>query len=221
MYSRRLIICVCMFLAVGLQWLPKAVAVPHLQLYIDGATYDVPTETWVFQYTPDVPFTLQVIGAKDPINGVLVSTALLGVAEGTDISSVNIDFAATNYTGSDFTWGQPPKLQPSHSVFPAYYVEEGVGDFGLVETVYDMKPGESGSATGEIKEFAVTIHNTDLDVHFDAYNTYVLPSTKLKAVFAPQDGGATPIPEPATIAILGMGIVGLLGYKGRRFLRKS
>ena len=50
-----------------------ACAVPDLQLYVEGATYDPQTETWV---TASNSFTLQVLVANHTLEGVKVAAAI-------------------------------------------------------------------------------------------------------------------------------------------------
>ena len=54
------VICIGLMLIFSCVAIRSAEAIPALQLYIEGSTYDTATETWV--YTGDEPFKLWVIG---------------------------------------------------------------------------------------------------------------------------------------------------------------
>ncbi|HHT9124506.1 MAG TPA: choice-of-anchor N protein [Candidatus Brocadiia bacterium] len=224
---RKIIISLCLFVAVTLQWITNASAVPDLQLYTPGGTYDTVSDTWVYTFTPGNPFTLQVISAnhnhpQPGDTGVFVSVALTGFGEFDTLPAGNIiNFAGTDYTASAFTWGKPDDF-PDHGIFDAHYLQVNVGSFSNVPgSVCNTEPGFEGDCTwyGEAKNFSVTMYGSTA-VHFDAYTLDHDGDWEEKAPLS-HDAEGTPVPEPTTIALLSMGIVSLLGYKGRKFLKKS
>lgn len=106
-------------------FLKESGAVPTLQLYVDGATYDTTTQSWM---TFDDPFVLQVMGAKSPNNILYVDNVRLDIAVPADIfnpsamitiqavsSSLEAGdvFITTTYTASDFT--NNPQIPPDLS----------------------------------------------------------------------------------------------------------
>ncbi|MDH4208709.1 MAG: choice-of-anchor N protein [Anaerolineae bacterium] len=208
-----------------------AEAVPDLQLYIEGAEWDDATETWV---TTTSDFNLWVIGANQAIGGVKVAAALESDADPTS-GTVTLESAieSVSYSGSGgsgdggggFANGTPTMGNgsplPPHDIYPTWFGTVNVGDFltPYTETVYDMQPGETGSAPGEIQYVHVTIEGFER-VHFDAYNHTIIG--KYKARFAPFSHDAGIVPEPGTLLLLCPGIAGLLVVRrrGRRAGRR-
>src|SRR3989338_5330109 len=176
-----------------------AEAVPALQLYVEGAIFDSLTETWIFSSLAD--FDLQVIGANNVIEDVYLAIAV--PTEETGTITVNSTTIGPFIFGTPIT-GDGDSL-PSHGIYPTDFATYFMGDFGLVQTVYDMQPGETGSALGEIKTVSISISGYSW-AHFDAYD-HILSKSKIKYVFAPfshdaETGTTTPIPEPASLLLL-------------------
>ncbi len=212
-------------LTIGLLIAPGAYAVPHLQLFIDGATYDWDTQTWVLATTGSVD--LYVISAKEEHYDVLVSMALSGFGGGNPSGIVSV--SGFDNAPSPWTWGFGPIASapgfdgnedlPPHGVFPTWFAEVNTEDYGLTGFVGDVQPGSDfwdptingpgpANAQGQFKVFSLSIDAPlGTSVHFDAYT---LIDGKLDE-FAPfsHDASTTIVPEPGTILLMSSGLLGL------------
>ena len=185
-----------------------ACAVPDLQLYVDGATYDPQTETWV---TASATFNLKVLVANHTLEGVQVSVAI----------PPDDDPAGGTMTlnGSPVTMSSSPgvplmgngKPLPGHGIYPTYFGTYYLGT--LVPTaatpVQDMQPGGAGgwSTLGHVETIPVTISGFS-SVHFDVYNH---TAGDMKVRFAPFSHDAEYTPEPGSLLLLLSGSGGILG----------
>lgn len=192
-----------------------AFAIPSLQVYIPGGSYDVATETWV---TNASSFTVWVV-ASEPMTGVQLTAS---IGDGEDPFGGSLDIGGTSYTGSDFTFGHHPTL-PDHGVFPAHWVDHSVGDMTTMtaNTIADFNEFfEEGvtplNSSGQIMLFNIAVSGFR-QVHFDAWG-FTSTGAFRKAPFS-HDGGAA-VPEPGTLALFGLG-VGAVGWRRRRKSRKS
>ncbi|WP_404385234.1 choice-of-anchor N protein [Caenispirillum salinarum] len=189
-------------------------AEPALQLYIEGATYDTTTETWVFSGTD--PFTLWAIGYVDhtgPITNVRLSavydksvitgpvsislTPVLTEGYGgfTDPSyAANPDYLQTVGDGSTPVLGDGSYL-PNHGEYGAdkEWQEFGLGDFTLTDspigdfmtTVPDgTDPNKQDKAQINAYQIVVSGLEAGSFVHFDLYDT-IISGNKARAIFAP------------------------------------
>lgn len=212
--KRYLTIIAVMLISICCGIAKPAGAVPTLQLYVEGAVYDPVTETWVTSQSPS--FTLQVIGANQTIDNVYLAIAVPVGESGT----ITIDSTLIGpYTFGTPVMGNGVPLPP-HGVYPTDFATYFIGDFGLVQTVYDMTPGATGSALGEIKNFSVSVSGYSW-THFDAYNHVVLNEKHAKYVFVPYSHDAGFVPEPATLSLFGLGLGGMFKFKRKRKNRRE
>jgi hypothetical protein len=212
-----LILCAMAILAFG----QTALAIPSLQTFIPGASWNAATETWV---TTAGSFEIWVIAANT-LSKPLYDLTLVGALmpnqtptigalsiNGSDINSFNL--------GTPPSWGESAGDYPPHSVYPTHYFELSIASLvnTAPETVHNMQPGEYGdTAPGQIFKFQVT---TSYDwLHFDSYAFLRESDGQFK--FSPnshdsEKGPGTPpppsIPEPSTMLLFGsaLALVGVV-----------
>ncbi len=206
-------------------------AVPLLQIYIEGATYDDVSETWV---TDSSSFTLWVIantngpGSKGAINNVrLVATAVDQNMSALEITGTTTDILddpsiAANPVLLDSGRGEHPLLN-DHGIFgeESNWHEYLLGDMGLSDSpIGDATEGNYPEYLASIdKNAQINVYHVEKSpyttIHFDAYGYY---GNNNKYTFVPfsHDGESVAINEPESLAILIFGFVGLGLIKRRK-----
>ncbi len=207
----------------------SAFAVPDLQLFIDGATYDWYTQTWVAESNS---IDLYVISANDAKDDIIVSLAMDG---GGLPSSMGVTFDGTAIDPGAWVYDYSPLASapgwdggvdlPPHGVFPTWFTEVHTGAYGLGSSIGDVQPelgsgeywdpsptpefpGAPANQQGEWKMFTVDVSGpVGTGIHFDAYT---MNGTAIDN-FAPfsHDAGTTIVPEPGTIILMGSGLMGM------------
>lgn len=214
-------------------------AVPALQLYIEGATYDTSSQTWVGDFSSGDTIRLWAIGnvagagGKGTIYDVKLSiaydsadspnvTSFLSSTTGgyggfSDPSTpIDATYVQTVTDGSAPLMGDGSSL-PSHGIYGAgtSWMEYSLGDFAVADAMGGdfisslPSPPQPGYA---INVYAITITGTDF-VHFDLYDhTVSATSGQISYKFAPfsHDAEGGMLPDGGnTLALLGLGLVGV------------
>jgi hypothetical protein len=182
----------------------EALALPVLQLYIEGADYDEGSETWSFE--SNGTFKLWVIGdvghvgsildvklaaaasTEEILAGGLVTLTPTTAAGITDPSASSTPVLTGNSPSPD---GAIPQLGdgsslPSHGTYGpgTSFFEWGLGDFTLVDSpIGDFMSSYPTTFPdwGQISAYEVTVSGLS-SVHFDAYDHVVGGSIKAKKV---------------------------------------
>ena len=220
-------------IAFGLLYSGVVLAIPVLQVYIEGSTYDISTETWLIW---DSDFVLQVIGrteglAGETILGVKIAFAVpVGEIGSVSVTALDGDELIPPYPTTP-SYGIPilgdGSSLPTHGIYPTDYYEYDIGDFSNTEEVMNMlEPVEPGEGQrGEIKRYQVQWSGYSA-VHIDAYNHVYLNEKHAQAQdpkyvnnpFSHDSEAMTP--EPGTLLLMGTGLAGLAGYGRLRLKRR-
>jgi hypothetical protein len=230
---------VALFLSLG----SVAHAVPELQLYIEGATYDSATETWV---AGGGNIRLWVLGnVSGPGNHGPISNVQLTAAHKTgEVGTITLTPTTTSLLADPSTPGAPvlngavgadgtvPIMSdggalPTHGIFGAgtSFTQWGIGNFTLNDSpagdFITSFPSTLFANKGQINAYDVVITGYSF-VHFDAFNS-IQGHTHAMAIKAPfshdAEGSGTPVPEPGSVVLLGLGLVGSAVTRRRRAKR--
>jgi hypothetical protein len=144
------------------------------------------------------------------------------------ISQTLVDTLTAGYIYTLEAWVGHRALTP----FPGYSVELWAGDYFLKKED-SLKPKEGEFLLSSLNFTAPDVHDAfgehltiklwsnGLQVNFDNVFLDVSPITILPGKASPSDFTASPAPEPATMLLVGTGLIGLVGLGRKRFSKKE
>jgi len=213
---------------------PAANAIPHLQIYIEGASYNTTLESWVISASNFKLWVIGDVGAYGSIFDVKVAASGYGTGGSVTLSPTTTALVtdpstpgAVSNLGTDETQFEsggayespaftPVKSHAEYANADEHYFY-GIGDFTLTDSPIGDFQGWPGTwpDMGQINVYDVSVSGYDA-VHFDAFDHTVETTgnhTRWAYWKVPPShdgtGGGDPVPEPGTLGLIGAGLAGL------------
>lgn len=197
----------------------EASAVPVLQLYIEGASYDSGTQSW---YVAGGDFRLWAIanlGGPGGTGGTTIGNVRLSAVYDDPGTPVTITVTPTKIGGTGTYNGFTDAAQSAAPTFIRIVTDgstpriggdsflPGHGEYGAGKTWYEFALGDFNAADSQLGDFVGTfpipgtgttaqinaydVHVEGADAHFDLYGTITNARGKTSYVFAPFSHDAT------------------------------
>jgi hypothetical protein len=143
---------------------------------------------------------------RGPVSGSFeVDSSFIGMSGNTDISGI---IANLSFTGEGFTFNLLLNLSPeSVTVTPAGDLTRGSG---LSDFIGNMASGPSSTEHIVVQAFAMDAQLYVLNLNGDLFASGIGHWTRSISL------GAAPVPEPASLATLGIGLATIAGVAWRR-----